>query len=104
MRNSMRPPPPRRPGTRGRPRTKGARLPVLRTVLAAPTTRWRGVTVPGWYGEAARTIALTAGTTVWYSHGTVVPIRWVPVRDPLRHFDPQALLSTDLTLEPLAIV
>jgi hypothetical protein len=33
-----------------------------------------------------------------------VPIRWVLVRDPFARFDPQALLSTDLALEPLAIV
>jgi hypothetical protein len=30
--------------------------------------------------------------------------RWVLIRDPLRRFDPQALLCTDLTQSPLTIV
>jgi hypothetical protein len=43
------PAPPRRPGTVGRPRTKGAaRLPTLAAVLAAGDTRWVPLTVPGW--------------------------------------------------------
>jgi hypothetical protein len=33
-----------------------------------------------------------------------VPIRWVLIRDPQQRFDPQALLCTDLTRDPLAIV
>ena len=49
-----RPAPPRRPGTIGRPRTKGERLPTLAEVLADKTTRWRRVKVPGWYGEGDR--------------------------------------------------
>lgn len=98
------PPPPRRPGTAGRPRAKGARRPSLSAVLGDPATRWRRVTVPGWYGEGERTIALTSGTALWYSSGRGVPIRWVLVRDPFARFDPQALLSTDLALDPLAIV
>src|SRR5215217_5655426 len=48
------PAPSRRPGTVGRPRTKGARLPTLAKVLADKTTRWQRVTVPGWYGEGDR--------------------------------------------------
>jgi hypothetical protein len=34
----------------------------------------------------------------------VVPIRWVLLRDPCRRFDPQALLCTDLSQEPLQLV
>jgi hypothetical protein len=41
------PAPPRRPGTVGRPRTKGARLPNLADVLADAGTRWAEVVVPG---------------------------------------------------------
>jgi len=48
------PAPLRRLGTNGRPRTKGARLPNLSVVLVHATTRWRRVTVPGWYGEGDR--------------------------------------------------
>ncbi len=99
------PSPPRgRKRPRGRPRKKGARLPSLHSVLTDRTTRWRRVTVPGWYGDLERTIALTSGTALWSSHGTTLPIRWVLVRDPFGRFDPQALLSTDVTLDPLAIV
>src|ERR687884_1372195 len=50
------PAPPRRPGTVGRPRTKGARLPNLADILAAEDTRWVRLTVPGWYGEGERTV------------------------------------------------
>jgi len=43
-----RPAPPRRPGTIGRPRLKGARLPALAAVLADPAAPWRRVAAPGW--------------------------------------------------------
>ena len=33
-----------------------------------------------------------------------MPLRWVLIRDPQQRFDPQALLCTDLTLNPLTIV
>src|SRR5215203_4020736 len=49
------PAPPRRPGTVGRPRIKGARLPTLAAVLADEATSWTRVSVPGWYGEGERT-------------------------------------------------
>jgi hypothetical protein len=39
------PAPPRRPGTKGCPRTKGARLPNLSDVLVRTSTRWRRVIV-----------------------------------------------------------
>lgn len=99
------PAPARRPGTRGRPRKKGHRLPALAHVLAARATAWGHHTVAGWYGEVSREIELASGTAVWYHAGQpLLPIRWVLVRDPLGHFDPQALLSTDLALDPLTIV
>jgi hypothetical protein len=100
-----RPAPPRRPGTIGRPRTKGERLPTLAEVLADRTTRWQRVTVPGWYGEGDRVVEICSDTAVWHHSGMpVVPIRWVLLRDPCRRFDPQALLCTDPAQEPLKIV
>lgn len=100
-----RPAPPRRPGTLGRPRTKGARLPTLAEVLADKTTRWQRVTVPGWYGEGDRVAEICSDTAVWRHGGLpVVPIRWVLLRDPCRRFDPQALLCTDPAQEPLQVV
>jgi hypothetical protein len=100
-----RPAPPRHPGTIGRPRTKGERLPTLAAVLTNETTRWQRLTVPGWYGEGERAVEICSDTAVWCHAGLpVVPIRWVLLRDPCRRFDPQALLCTDLAQEPLQII
>jgi len=41
------PPPPRPPGTKGRPRVSGARQPTLLQRLADPKTAWQRVTVTG---------------------------------------------------------
>ena len=99
------PAPPRRPGTNGRPRLKGERLPLLSAVLADAATRWQRVTVPGWYGGGARALELATGTGLWHHPGLpLVPLRWVLVRDPLGRFAPQALLSTDPALAPERIV
>jgi DDE superfamily endonuclease len=99
------PAPPRKPGTVGRPRTKGARLPNLSDVLAAEATSWTEVTVPGWYEEGDRVVEVCSGTAVWRHAGLpVVPIRWVLLRDPRGRFDPQALLCTKPESDPLQIV
>jgi hypothetical protein len=99
------PAPPRRPGTLGRPRTKGARLPTLAEILTDKTTQWRRVTVPGWYGEGDRIVEICSDTAVWRHAGLpVVPIRWVLLRDPCRRFDPQVLLCTDPAQEPLQVI
>ena len=96
---------PRQPRTRGRPRTKGERLPTLATVLANQATPWQRVTVPDWYGEGERVLEICSDTAVWRHSGLpVVPVRWVLLRDPSRRFDPQALLCTDLAQEPLQIL
>ncbi|MBQ0818965.1 hypothetical protein KBI52_01595, partial [Microvirga sp. HBU67558] len=89
----------------GRPRTKGARMPTLSEVLKRTSTRWRRVTVPGWYGDGDRVIEFCSATAVWCHSGKpVVPIRWVLLRDPLRRFSPQALLCTDPKRDPLPII
>jgi len=99
------PAPPRKPGTVGRPRTKGARLPSLADVLADTGTRWVRVAVPGWYGEGERVVEVCSATAVWRHAGLpVVPIRWVLLRDPQGRFDPQALLCTKLESHPLQVV
>ena len=99
------PAPDRIPGTNGRPRKKGSRVPTLECVLADPRTRWQRVHVSGWYGEAARSIEFATGTAVWYHAGLpVLPVRWVLVRDPMGRVDPQAVLSTDAALAPVDIV
>ena len=99
------PAPVRLPGTMGRPRRKGARLPTLSEVLATKGTRWQTVHVPGWYGAGERTIEIASATAVWQHAGLpVVPIRWVLIRDPLNRFAPQALLCTDPARDPARIV
>jgi hypothetical protein len=99
------PAPPRLPGTPGRRPSHGARLPALAARATDSATRWARVIVPAWYGTGPRPLDLVSGTAVWYSAGRpVVPIRWVLVRDPTGTFKPQAFLSTDLALTPLAII
>lgn len=85
---------------RGRPRKKGKRLPTPQQVIANPTTSWTHLTLP-WYGQTQRPIDVFSATAVWFHFGLpAVPIRYVLIRDGLGKFDPQALLSTDLTLTP----
>ncbi|MFC0389746.1 IS701 family transposase, partial [Muricoccus vinaceus] len=99
------PAPPRLPGTNGRPRTKGARLPNLSKVLASPGAAWQRITVPGWYGEGERSVEICTATAVWRHGGMpIVPIRWVLIRDPQQRFTPQALLCTDLHRAPEQIL
>src|SRR4051812_47169728 len=98
------PPPPRRPGTRGRPRIKGARLPSLAERLTDPATRWHRTTVDHWYGRSARRLDIASGTALWPPPGMRVPIRWVLVRDPKGEKEPQAFLSTALEADPSNIL
>jgi hypothetical protein len=96
---------PRQPRQTGRPRLKGKRLPTLAHVLANPATSWQTATVRGWYGEVERVVELVSATAVWYHSGMPpLPIRWVLVRDPQGKFEPQALLCTALTAEPVQIL
>jgi DDE superfamily endonuclease len=98
------PAPARTPGAVGRPRVKGARQPTLAERLVDPKTAWQAVRVC-WYGGSSREVEVTSGTAVWYHSGLPpVPIRWVLIRDPQGHFEPQALLSTNLTVSAVQIV
>jgi hypothetical protein len=92
-------PAPPYPG-QGRPRKKGKRLPTPQQVIDQPKTAWTRLTLP-WYNHQPRLLDIATGTAVWYHTGLpVVPIRYVLIRDVAGKFDPQALLSTDLTLTP----
>ena len=98
------PAPPRQPGQMGRPRLKGERLPALKKLLDHPQTVWTTVTV-AWYDGTDRMLEIASDTAVWYHSGKApVPIRWVLIRDPLGEFEPQALLCTDLSVEPKQII
>jgi len=95
------PPPPRAPGTKGRPRRKGKRRPTLEAVLADERTQWTTLVVAQWYGEGPRAVEVATDTAVWYHTGKPpVAIRWVLIRDPKQAFKPQALLSTNLEHTP----
>ena len=92
---------PHHPGTKGRPRKTGTRLPNLSEALTDATTVWQRLTIPRWYGASERRIDIATGTAVWRHSGMpVVPIRWVLVRDPRGRFEPQALLCTALEPSP----
>jgi len=99
------PAPERRPGQKGRPRKKGARLPRLEQVLRDENTVWQRVTVNNWYGEGAREVDIVSHTAVWFHAGKpALPIRWVLIRDPKGKFKPQALLCTDPNVSPVQIL
>ena len=65
----------RAPGTVGRPRVAGDRLPNLDVVLSDPKTGWSPVAVR-WYDGADRVLEIVSGTSVWYHNGMEpLPIR-----------------------------
>ena len=76
------PPPPRRPGQKGRPRRVGARQPSLQNRLEDPATRWTALT-QAWPDGMAKHLAYASGAALWYHSGQpVVPLRWLLLRDP----------------------
>lgn len=92
------PAPEREPGAKGRPRLKGKRRPTLKAVLADPRTQWTRIKIDRWHGGGEREVEVSTETAVWY-HSELPPvdIRRVLIRDPEGKFEPQALLSTELT-------
>ena len=94
------PAPARQPSQHGRPPLQGRRLPALKALLDLPTVSGVEVSV-AWYDGTTRTVELTWQTAVWYRSGKPpVPRRWVLVRDPQGEFATQALLCTDLAVDP----
>src|SRR5258706_5905095 len=84
----------------GRPRKKGARLPTPQQLVEKPTTVWQRMTLP-WYDHRPHELDVATGTAVWFHFGLPgVHIRFALIRDVAGKFDPQVLLSTDLTLSP----
>ena len=58
-----------------------------------------------WYDGTTRRVELTSQTAVWYRSGKPpVPLRWVLVRDPQGEFATQALLCTDLAVDPVQVL
>lgn len=90
-------------GRVGRPRKKGKRLPTLQTILDDSYTQWQSV-VLNWYDGQTRLMEITSQTAVWFHNGKPpVAIRWVLIRDPKEKYEPVALLSTSLDLDPVQI-
>lgn len=97
------PPGPRRHGQRGRPRTKGERLPELIVLAGMVAIGWQHVQVRC-YGQT-RTKELTSLVCLWYTVFGAQPVRVVLVREPDRPDGYQlALVSTDLTATPAVLV
>lgn len=98
------PPARRKPGTIGRPRVIGKRQATLAKRLVDPKTRWRRLQVTGWYGRGERLVEIVSGTALWHHPGSLVPIRYVLVRDVASELRPQAFLCTDLDASPVDIL
>jgi hypothetical protein len=97
------PPPPRQPGTNGRPRIKGAKLPAPKLVVAQSKHRTPGIV--GWYGGKSRHIEFVSDTGHWYKIGRgLVPIRWVFVHDTDGTHEDRYFYSTDPSMKPQQIV
>lgn len=95
-------PPPPRPGRRGRPPTRGPKLPSPRKVVAK--AKRRRFTV-GWYGGGTRRVECVSETGGWYRAGQgLVPIRWVFVKDLTGTHRDEYFLTTDVAMAPREIV
>jgi hypothetical protein len=99
------PAPIRQPGQSGRSRKKGNRLASLEAVLKDPATEWQKIKLSCWYGHKEKEMEIATSTALWYHSGkSVVPLRWVLLRDPAGKLAPVALLSTGLELSAQQIV
>jgi hypothetical protein len=89
------PPPPRQPGQKGRPRTRGERQPSPSTQAQArrPDT-WHRLPIT-LYGRTVTPLVFR-GTALWYSVLRRAPLRYVVVRDPSGHRKDAAFCCTDL--------
>jgi len=95
------PPPPRRPGRRGRPRRRGRRLPTPKA-LAAARRRWQPVPV-SIYGQTLTTQVFVL-RALWYAALRDQPLRIVLVRDPAGRRQLDAFFCTDLSVGAAFVV
>lgn len=96
------PPPTRRSGKVGRPKTKGIRLPTPAARAKAPKLSWRRMTVL-LYGQPVN-VQLHAYQAYWYEVCPYAPILIVIVRDPSGGKEDEFFFTTDLSLTPAAVV
>ncbi len=92
------PPPPRRPGQRGRPRTRGERLPTPQAMATQRTERgtWHRLRLT-LYGKTVTPLVFR-GAALWYGALREAPVRFVVVRDPSGRRRDEAFFCTDLTV------
>jgi DDE superfamily endonuclease len=95
------PAPPRRPGQKGRPRRRGARLPTPQQ-LAARCRHWQALTVTI-YGRSVTTQVRTV-RALWYTALREQPVQIVLVRDPTGRRRDEAFFCTDPAAEARFIV
>jgi len=86
------PPPTRRPGQMGRPRTRGTRLPTPAT-MATTRRHWHPLRVT-LYGKTVTPLVFRS-TALWYSALRDQPICFVVVRDPRGRRRDEAFFCTD---------
>jgi hypothetical protein len=92
------PPPPRKPGQRGRSRVVGTRQLTPKTRAVRKATRWERVSIPGWRakdGTMRRDVDVATGTALWSAHGKTLPVRWVLTRDPVGRAETRAFVCSD---------
>jgi hypothetical protein len=87
------PPPPRHPGQKGRPRTRGDRLPSP-AARGQARQHWHALPVT-LYGRAVTPLVFR-GTALWYGVLRAAPVRYVVVRDPSGRRKDAAFCCTDL--------
>jgi len=92
------PPPPRRPGQRGRSRTRGDRLPTPQAMATQRTERgtWHRLRLV-LYGKTVTPLVFR-GTALWYGALREAPVRFVVVRDPSGRRRDEAFFCTDRTV------
>ena len=90
------PAPKRRPGQKGRPRRRGARLPTPQQV-AARCQHWHALTV-AIYGRTVTTQVRTL-RALWYAALRAQPVQIVLVRDPTHKRRDEAFFCTDLATD-----
>jgi hypothetical protein len=96
------PPPARRTGRSGRPRTKGPKLPAPQDVVKRSRRR---KAIVDWYGGGQRCVEWVSGTGEWYKAGKgLVPLRWVFVHDLQGTHRDEYFYTTDTSLSPEQII
>jgi hypothetical protein len=95
-------PPPRRPGQRGRPRVRGARLPTPAAQAAAPDAPWQAVTATV-YGKTV-TVRVLVIDALWYVAAGGELVRLIVVRGFPGHERDDAFVSTDPTMTAQTII